>query len=122
MGLGFGLGLGLGLALTRTLTLAGAAARGKRAELEPDLPLLGPCVGGSWGRADATDRRGGCDEGSTEGSCIRRGAYCQAGHEGPLCRSCVREGTFYDEGTQQCEVRSSLAPTLRPNPNPNPPA
>ena len=78
----------------------GAAARGARIKLEPGLEPLGPCVGGNWSHADT-----GC--GADGGECLRRGSYCRPGHEGPLCVSCVKDDTFYDEGKQQCENCSS---------------
>ena len=54
--------------------------------LEPGLEPLGPCVGGNWSHADT-----GC--GADGGECLRRGSYCRPGHEGPLCVSCVKDGT-----------------------------
>ena len=77
-------------------SVAEATAKAKLAGEDQELELFdhnvdqfGPCVGGNFSHAG--------EDG------LRRGAYCRPGHEGPLCLSCVKESTYFDDGTQQCE-------------------
>ena len=67
---------------------AGLGARSRTKSPKEEVAVLEQgqqCVGGDWS------------------DIVRRGAYCQPGHYGPLCNSCLEDDKYFDEGSRRCE-------------------